>query len=55
MVSSYRSDASNAILSHEYESMYHAMRTASGGSVVECSPGVQQVMGSIPGWVIPKN
>ena len=28
--------------------------TAPGGLVLECSPGVQEVAGSIPNWVIPK-
>ena len=28
--------------------------TAPGGLVVECSPGVPEVMGSIPSRVIPK-
>ena len=32
----------------------HCTMTAAGGPVVECLPGVQEVMGSIPGWVIPK-
>ena len=28
--------------------------TASDGKVVERSTGVQEVVGSVPGWVIPK-
>ena len=28
--------------------------TAPSGPVVECLPGVQEVTGSISGWVIPK-
>ena len=30
------------------------LMTTPGGLVVECSPGVQEVVGSIPGHVIPK-
>ena len=28
--------------------------TAPSGPVVECAPCVQEVVGSFPGWVIPK-
>ena len=33
--------------------LFHEVATAPGGLVVERSPGVQEVLGSIPGRVIP--
>ena len=31
-----------------------SLMTTPSGPVVERSPGVREIMGSIPGWVIPK-
>ena len=32
--------------------IHNVLETAPGGRVVECSPGVQEVMASIPSWII---
>ena len=43
------------IISQDYIlSFHHYSRTAPGGLVVVCLPGVQEVVGSIPDQVIPK-